>query len=230
MIIKQADAKQGTKDNLQALLAATTDKDSQVPLKTIVSGLEARIKSETEAAIHLNSEYCDDENIAIIHDVRLETDAGVGEIDHILITHTHQVYLLFSRYFYSDLRISDKGEFSRFNSRRRSYDPVECALTLIEQQINVLKSKLDELDPALQFKFHGVAIVSPLALIKRSRSVDCSSVMNINHFDRYLNETPDSDSADSKNQAKPLGRDKLIALSQQLADGHKAKLFDPACL
>jgi hypothetical protein len=75
---------------------------------------------ENDAAHYLDRCYRDNTNLALIHDLRLEWEGEVAQIDHLLISRGFMFYLLETKNFSGNLSINEHGEFevsSRFGPR-----------------------------------------------------------------------------------------------------------------
>lgn len=59
----------------------------------------------------LDDTFGTDPNVAVFHDLRLQTDMGVGQIDHLLVTRYLDVFIIESRHYGDELRVTEQEEF-----------------------------------------------------------------------------------------------------------------------
>lgn len=104
MLIKPADEKSSRLRLLQTLQQR--------------EGLDARQRNwlcverwRAEPTTNFLSAFEASENHAVLHDLRLETQGEVVEIDHLLIDRTMTFFVIDSHAFHADLHISPYGEF-----------------------------------------------------------------------------------------------------------------------
>ena len=86
MIIKQADDRSCDIDilkNLRSLPHITANQANRLDKELIA--LRSGLKGEREAAYHIDFHYGDGQNHAIIHDLRIEFDGWVAQIDHLIL-------------------------------------------------------------------------------------------------------------------------------------------------
>ncbi len=115
MIIKSADDKTKDIETLQGLLrhpaaSADTKKKIEQEIRNIQSGA----KGEADAAYEIDFHYGPSKNWAAIHDVRLEHNGRVAQIDHLLINRFLDVWVCESKRFSEGIAINEQGECAMF--------------------------------------------------------------------------------------------------------------------
>lgn len=86
MILKTADDKSPQIAQLEAWLADPTLNTPQKQwLTDELFRLRMDIQGERDAAFYLDSHFKDSENHVVIHDLRLEVDGDVAQIDHLVL-------------------------------------------------------------------------------------------------------------------------------------------------
>ena len=98
MILKNSDGKKLDIEELARLLKiAPSDRKSKIEneLRCLRSG----IKGEDESAYLIDFDFKDAPNTAVIHDIRLEINGRVAQIDHLLIHRTLNVFVLETKNF-----------------------------------------------------------------------------------------------------------------------------------
>ncbi|MCX7177078.1 MAG: nuclease-related domain-containing protein [Proteobacteria bacterium] len=113
MIIKSADEKQLVLETLEQLRQRPDATDTQ--RKTVEKEIKifrAGIKGEEESAYLIDFDFKASKNTAVIHDLRLESNGRVAQIDHLLIHRKLTVFVL---------------ETKHFNCKRSSTDAIDYA-------------------------------------------------------------------------------------------------------
>ncbi|MDR7307905.1 nuclease-related domain-containing protein [Rhodoferax saidenbachensis] len=95
MLIKSAD----DKSKLLALLedlqkSSLLDNRQKDWLRDELRNLNAGIKGERAAAFYLDGHYKDGQNNVLLHDLRLQVDGEVAQIDHLVINRTGYMVLI----------------------------------------------------------------------------------------------------------------------------------------
>lgn len=70
------------------------------------------IEGERDAAHCIDNYLKDSKNHAVIHDLRIEVDGEVAQIDHLMLNRLMFVFLFETKCFNGNLDINDRGEFS----------------------------------------------------------------------------------------------------------------------
>ena len=188
------------------LLKSADDKDNQLKiLKNLLShekilpgkkqlidkelrNLETGIATEKQAAYELDFYFGPSPKAIILHDLRLEINGRVAQIDHLIFTRLFEVYVLETKTFSTGLTIYSAGEFSTL------YDGKEIGIpSPIEQNsrhVAVLRDAFKSiglprrLGVPIMPSFVPVVLVSPKAVITRTESkvVDITSVIKLDQF------------------------------------------------
>lgn len=86
----------------------------ELEIKKIQSGL----KGEKESAYEINFTLSAKKNIVIIHDLRLEIDNQVAQIDHVIINRLFEFYICESKNLSGGVSINDNLEFTGFYNNK----------------------------------------------------------------------------------------------------------------
>jgi len=106
MLLKAPDDKQARLAELDRLAkVAPPSRKRQVAEESRI--LRAGIKGEQESAYFLDFHFKSSRNTAIIHDLRLELNGRVAQIDHLLLHRTLNTFVLETKYFQSGLKITE---------------------------------------------------------------------------------------------------------------------------
>lgn len=184
MIIKNADDKREALATLEQLLhhpgiTSTQQKAIQKELSMLRSG----IKGENEAAYQIDFDFKDSQYSIVIHDLRLEINGRVAQIDHLLISRGLITFVLETKHFNAGLKINDNGEFLRWNDYKKTYEGMPSPLEQNERHITVLKDAFKTIDMPTRLgirlvpTFHSLVVVSSSARIDRPKKFDTSQLI-----------------------------------------------------
>lgn len=170
MLIKTADDKSkrvALLENLQA--APSLDKRQQEWVTNELWRLRQGIQGERDAAHYIDSHFRDNENYAIVHDLRVEVDGEVAQIDHMLMGRAI-CFLFETKCFGGNVKINDHGEFSVTYAGQRTFG-IESPIEQSRRHEKVLRKLLDRLDIKTRtgqpLEFRHVVLVHPKATITR---------------------------------------------------------------
>jgi hypothetical protein len=188
MIIKSTDDKSKRIKLLEELQNATTlDHNQKEWLKEQMWAHRMGTQGEKAAAHYLDSYFRDSKNNAVIHDLRIEVDGQVAQIDHLIISRFFEFYLLETKNFSGNLSITEQGEFSV----QYSGGQVRGIPSPIEQSKRhelVLRKLVEKLEIkgrlGLSPSFFHVVLVDPKATITRPnpKKFDTSNVIKADSF------------------------------------------------
>lgn len=145
MILKEADDKASAIATLEALLARGSA-EQQKNIKRELGMLHAGIKGEKESAYFLGFHFKNAKNSVLIHDLRLEHNGRVAQIDHLLLTRTLDFWILETKHFSSGLKIDERDQFLRWNQWRKCYEGMPSPVEQAERQGIVLRDLISSLE------------------------------------------------------------------------------------
>ena len=177
MLIKSAGDRARDIETLQALRqhpAATADKRSRIEIE--IRNIRAGAKGEAEAAYEIEFHHKASKNWAVIHDLRLEWQGRVAQIDHLLINRFMDCWVCETKHFSEGFAINEHGEFTAFYAGRPRgiASPIEQNRKHIEVLRSVLNSPIVELPTrlgmAIKPTMKSVILVSKNARIQRPKA------------------------------------------------------------
>lgn len=175
MICKEMDDKSGAVGTLERLLAlAGNDKKKCASIEEELRTLRAGIEGERDAAYHIDFQIRDRKNTGVIHDLRLELpDGRTAQIDHLLINRAYLFYVLETKCFKHGVKITDDGEFLRWNDWKKTYEGMASPIEQAERHALVVRKLMASMDmPEPETKCF--VLVSPKARIDRPKNFDTS--------------------------------------------------------
>jgi hypothetical protein len=143
------------------------------------------IAGEKDAAHYIDTHYRDRDTHAVIHDLRIEIDGEVAQIDHLVISRGMHFYLLESKSFNGDLVVNEHGEFSVRYGMGAFYG-IPSPLEQGRRQAKVLQRLLARLEISgrigTELPFHTLVLVHPRSNIRRPKAFDTSHVIKADAF------------------------------------------------
>lgn len=128
MILKEIDEKKAQIDTLKELLGRSTSKSQKKLIVQDLKKLENGYKNEAQNAYFINFELKDSKNIIVIHDIRLECNGRVAQIDHLLFTRTG-IEIVESKSFNGAVRVKKDNSLEvTYGTKKYTYpNPLEQA-------------------------------------------------------------------------------------------------------
>lgn len=228
MLIKQSDHQSELIAVLEREAAGATSAARRAAVE--LRNRNAGIRGERESAYLIDFDFAQSRNWAVIHDLRLEHEDRVAQIDHVLINRWMDVYVLESKHFHSGIKITEEGEFLAWNNFRRTYEGMPSPLEQNDRHIAVLKEAMAAIELPTRLglrippKFHSLILVAPKARIDRPKDFDDSRVIKADQLRKRLWKDIDQESTFST----LLSITKLVSSETVEAIGHNlAKLHRP---
>src|ERR1035437_5100930 len=141
MIFKQKDS---LDDHLLALEMAGGNASPGRERKRLEKDLalvRAGLRGEKEAAYHIDFHLKDTAKWAVIHDLRIEWNGRVAQIDHLLIDCLMEIYVVESKSFRTKIR-HENGGWQRLNFNH--WEGIPCPVEQNERHISVLQELVRE--------------------------------------------------------------------------------------
>jgi len=238
MLIKSADDKQVDIDTLNGLLArpgleAATRRRIQTELRRVQAGW----RGEREAAYEIEFHYGANPNRMTIHDLRLEVNGRVAQIDHLLIDRLLGIWVCESKHFSEGVAVDEYGEWAGFyNGRPYGIgSPIEQNRKHIAVLNDVFAKRLVELPKrlgiAIKPDLRSLILVSKEARISRpktkagrARVESLDTVIKIDQLKTVLDR--DLDSRGVSILRRLVGKGEIENLARQLVALHRPASTD----
>lgn len=223
MILKEADSKDAQLAELEGYLAAPgIPASARTYIERELKILRAGNKGERESAYDIDFYSGASKNRIVIHDLRIEHNGRVAQIDHLVLNRLLEVYVLETKHFSEGLSINEQGEFSIwFGGKPRG---IPSPLEQNERHIAVLKDVFKtlampkRLGIRLQPSFESLVLVSKNARIGRPEKLDTDRVLKSDQFERWIMKNIDSGSP--LMMAKLVSVETLTDIARQLLSLH----------
>jgi len=112
MIIKSRDPKDRDIAELDALLKQANAPGKRFLIERELRAMKAGIAGEEDCAYYINFYFGKSDNWCVLHDLRIEHQGSVAQIDHLLINRLFEIYVIESKNFSYEVSINDSGEFT----------------------------------------------------------------------------------------------------------------------
>lgn len=231
MIIKNKDDSQDQIDYLSDLLERDFPDKKKSLIERELKCLYSGNKGEDSSAYYLDFDFKKSKNWHVIHDLRLEHDGDVAQIDHLIIGRMMDIYVIESKNFNYGVSISDEGDFSYFYKNRPF--PIPSPIAQNERHIKLLDRFLMDNDflpkrlgITLKPKYRNIILISPNSRLTKPKKglYDCSSVMKGDKFlERFKKDlTADSTIESVIGISKVISQDNLKLFAEKLALHHQS--------
>lgn len=229
MLIKRADDHTNELAQLERLAKSGAGDTAKRAAKDLAIR-KAGVKGETESAYLLDFHFADTANWAMIHDLRLEHNGRVAQIDHLLINRWMDCYVLETKHFNAGIKITEDGEFLRWNDYKHNFEGMPSPLLQNERHIAVLRDVMNTLELPTRLglriavSFQTFVLVASSARIDRPKKFDTSRVIKADQIKERIWRDIDSENAligMMKTVAKIVSGDTVRDVAQQLANLHQ---------
>ena len=235
MILKNKDDNQTSIDYLSDLLERDIPEDKKRLIERELKSLYSGNKDEKSSAYYLDFDFDHSKDCVLIHDIRLEYDGDVAQIDHLIIGRLMDIYVIDSKNFTYGVSISEEGDFCYFYNN----NPVSIPSPILqnERHIRLLDRFLSDNDLlpkrlgiTLKPKYKNIVLISPESrLTKPKRGLyDCTPVMKVDQFiERFDKDLKEDDILnDVINVSKVISRDSLKLFAEKIVLHHKPITID----
>jgi hypothetical protein len=230
MLLKTADDKSEAINELEALLGrADVDARKRRAIENELWAIRLGAKAEADAAYQLEFDLADSKHWAVIHDLRIDLEGRVAQIDQLVISRLLEVFVCESKSYTCGVKVNERGEWSTYRDRRPIGipSPVEQNrrhIQVLEEVVRRGYVKLPRRIVALKPSFKNIVLVSPSGLISRPRKKvpELDSVVKVDQFRTYLLDRELSD----RKILKLVGSDTLEVFGRQLVALHRPAKVD----
>ncbi len=235
MILKSVDKKDDQIADLERL-GTIAPADRKAKIEQELRAVRAGLKAEQEAAYLIDFHLKDSKNTLVIHDLRLDVGGRVAQIDHLLLHRTLTVFVLETKSFRAGLKITDDGEFLRWNDYKKTFEGMASPVAQNERHVLVLKDAFKQLDMPTRLgmrlspTFEPYVLVSPNARVDRPKKHETSRVLKADMLIDAIDKRFEKESVleTVAAMAKFVSTDTLQDIGRQLVRRHQPIKFDYA--
>ena len=233
MHIKAAAGHEADITLLDKLLGMSLDAATHKRIEAEIRQIRAGAKAEHDAAYQIELYFGRSESWATIHDLRIEVDGLVAQIDHLVINRLAEVWVCESKSFAEGVSINEYGEWSRWWKGKPEGMP--SPIEQNRRHIHLLERAFDEgLAPLprrlglapMRPRLRSLVLVSDNARISRPRrkvdgldQVIKAEQLKTRLFDAF-------DAIPTRDILRAIGKEGLEKFARGLAAIHRPPTFD----
>jgi len=233
MIIKSADSRDGDIAILEALLKHP-DASAQIRknIETELRFIRAGVKGEKDAAYEIDFYFQKTKNIAVIHDLRIEHEGRVAQIDHLLINRVLEVDVCETKNVSQGLAVDARGMFTRFfNSKPEGMpSPVEQNQRHIAVLDAFFRSPRVTLPTRLFLPIipilNSYILISSKARLTLPKSGSFKGQESIMKMDQFYTLREKNQEGNSARIVRAISTDTLEKVARQIARRHTPTAFN----
>lgn len=230
MIWKNADDRKSDLELLEQL-RANAPATHQARIQKKIANVRSGQKGERDAAHFLNREFGTSQTIGILHDLRLEHDGEVAQIDHLVI-HRYQAtaWVLETKNYAGRITCDEHDDWTVWNHGKPRSIP--SPLNQARRQCELLRQFLEASDITKISKIQPVVLISPTSSVDRSKlPADAHIVKSDNFGAWWRKQSADLDSGTAlrmmgKHLLSGFSKQDFTELGQRLAAAHRAPTYD----
>jgi hypothetical protein len=228
MLIKKADDHTEELRQLESV-AASLKGEAARRAESELKQRKAGMKGEVDSAYQIDFHWEQSPNRAIIHDLRIEHAGRIAQIDHLIVNRWLDCYVLESKHFHAGIKITEQGEFLRWNNLKHTFEGMESPLEQNDRHIAVLKDVMRTLDLPVRLgvrispTFHSFVLVSAKSRIDRPKEFDTSRVIKADQIKTGILNDIDKESTLTTlaSMAKIVSSETMESVARQLAAQHR---------
>jgi len=172
MLIKKSDSKHEEIQELKSLLKCHITTKQRFLIERELKSLKIGVSGESDSAYYIDFYFAHSKNMAVIHDLRIEHENKVAQIDHLLINRFFDIYVIESKSYSYGIKITEEGEFQALNSKR--YFGIASPIEQNKRHIYLLKKFFKDhailpkrLGINIKPRLKSLILISPQSVIRR---------------------------------------------------------------
>lgn len=198
MIIKTKDPKEEELQELLAMLNEEMTPNQRFLIERELKAVKAGVLGEEDSAYYIDFYFGNSKNWAVIHDLRIEHEGQVAQIDHLLINRVFEFYVLESKNYSYGIKITPEGEFQAYYGKH--YYGIPSPIEQNKRHIHLLDRFVKAYDilpkrlgMTIRPRFKNVILVSPKSVIMRppGKKFDATPVIKADTLRTRIDEEVD---------------------------------------
>ena len=181
-------------------------------------------KAEADAAYQLDFDLKDGGHWAVIHDLRIDIEGQVAQIDHLVISRMLEVFVCESKSYSGGVKVNEFGEWITFRDRRPVGipSPIEQNrrhIAVLERAIKLGYVELPRRVIAMKPTFINIVLVSQNGSIGRPRkkAPELDAIVKVDQFRSHLRKR----NVSNLTMLKLVSTDTLERFGRQLVALHQ---------
>lgn len=224
MILKHADDKQGDIDILHNLAARASSPRQRSDIQSEIDNIVSGMRGEADASYYLDQEFRHREDIIVIHDLRIEEEGDIAQIDHIVINRHRQAIVLETKALKAEISCNDDGEWEAVYGKQRY--SIASPLEQCKRHASVLRRWLARRKTALREVIPVVLVAPTTRLGQRKSERDDPEVIKSDLFTRWLDNHQRGTSTLIGSSDDKMSEDELAGIGYRLVRAHTPVQFD----
>jgi hypothetical protein len=195
--------------------------------KSLISGE----RGEKNTAYLLDFFLDDKKNWMLIHDLRLEYNGKIAQIDHLIITRALDFFVLETKAYGDTLQILDDGSFLASYGKKKFAVP--SPIEQNKRHVYILDKVIKNLLPTrlgftLEPNIESYVLIDAKTHLKRSKKFDSSSVVKAEQFLSLLDKKYEQLGVGEvlKKASKLISQKSVLELSRKIAKLHAPSLIN----
>ena len=230
MIIKERDTKTEEIKALKALLQHNLTGKQKFFLEREIKCIAKGEKGEKDSIYYIDFYYSENNNYAVIHDLRLELAGKVAQIDHLIIGRFFDFFVLETKNYSYGIKITEDAEFLAYNNKK--YYAIPSPIEQNKRHIFLLGKIIKEkkimptrLGLNIIPKFHNYVLVSTNSNVIRpsKRKLDTDSVIKADMLQKTIRKKFDNAGNIEifSSIGKMVSSDTLMEVAKKITELHK---------
>lgn len=224
MILKQADDKQGDIDILHNLAARASSTRQRSDIQSEIDNIVAGMRGEADASYYLDQEFRHREDVVVIHDLRIEEEGDIAQIDHIVINRRRQAIVLETKALKAEISCNDEGEWEAVYGKQKY--SIASPLEQCKRHSAVLRRWLGRRKTALREVIPIVLVAPTTRLGQRAADPEDPEVVKSDLFTRWFDKISKANSNYIGMDDDKMSEDELAGIGYRLVKAHTPVQFD----
>lgn len=224
MILKHADDKQGDIDILHNLAGRATSIRQKSDIQSEIDNIVTGMRGEADASYYLDQEFRHRDDVVVIHDLRIEEEGDIAQIDHIVINRRRQAVVLETKALKAEISCNDDGEWEAAYGRQKY--SIASPLEQCKRHATVLRRWLARRKTALR-EVIPVVLASPTTKIgQRTAGPEDPELVKSDLFNRWFDKISKANSNFIGMDDDVMSEDELAGIGYRLVKAHTPVQFD----
>lgn len=225
MILKHADDKQADIDILHNLASQASSTRQRSDVQSEIDNIVAGMRGEQDASYYLDQEFRHREDAVVIHDLRIEEEGDVAQIDHLVISRRRQAFVLETKALKATISCNDAGEWEAVYGRDRY--PIASPLEQCKRHAAVLRRWLGRRETALREVIPVVLAAPTTKLGQRASAHDDPDLVKSDLFPRWYEQRTSASATHVVQKGQEMmSEDELAGIGFSLVKAHSPIQFD----
>jgi len=224
MILKNTDDKLADIDILHNLAARASSTRQRYDIQSEIDNIVSGVRGETDASYYLDQEFRHRDDVVVIHDLRIEEEGDIAQIDHVVINRRRQAIVLETKALKAEISCNDEGEWEAVYGPQRY--SIASPLEQCKRHAAVLRRWLGRRKTALR-EVIPVVLAAPTTRIgQRAADPDDPEIIKSDLFPRWFEKTSKANSNIITVGDDKMSEDELAGIGYRLLRAHTPIQFD----